>query len=240
MAAHHYIPYCEKNPHDAFTTNVCGTLNLVEAAREAKSVKKFFLASTGDVYAPSSYPHSETDQPSPVYVYGETKLMAEMLVKRYHNSVQAPFDITIGRLFNAAGPRETNPHLLPEIVRQISTGTTTIEVGNTWPMRDFVDVRSMATTIREITEKTIGVDVFNIGSGKVQPVQNALDLLIKAHGRDVTVVSVEARKRANDRPYLCPAVNKLQNAIGHAAVSFGDRTAKAIWDEPPETRILYR
>jgi UDP-glucose 4-epimerase len=239
MAAHHYIPFCEQNPHDAFATNVTGTINVIDAAHRCGSLRKFFFASTGDVYPPSGYPHSETDTPSPVYVYGESKLVGESIIRRYKSSVGVPFDIVIGRIFNAAGPRETNPHLLPEIVRQIAAGANRIEVGNTWPVRDFVDVLSMAKVIAQITQRVAGIDIFNIGSGHAVKVQEVIDVLIGARQGDVNVVSVEARKRPNDRAYLCPAVTKLRQLLGHAAEPFSAATAQAIWAEPAQTRLLY-
>jgi len=239
MAAHHFIPFCEQNPFEAFETNVRGTLNIVDAATQAGSVKKFFLASTGDVYAPCTYAHAEIDPPAPVYVYGETKLVCETVLRRYKSSVKVPFDVTIGRLFNAAGSRETNPHFLPEVMRQLDAGASVIEVGNTWPMRDFVDVRSMAKVIQALTEKTTGIDVYNIGSGHAMSVQSALEILIEASGRAVKIVPVEARKRPNDRPYLCPSVSKITNLLGFACEGLSVKTAKAIWDEPIEQRRLY-
>lgn len=239
LAAHHYIPFCEQNPYEAFATNVTGTLNVLDACAKTSSVRKFFNASTGDVYAPCGYAHREIDQVSPVYVYGETKLIGEQAIRRYKSSVAVPFDIVIGRLFNAAGSRETNPHFLPEVVRQLDSGAKVIEVGNTWPMRDFIDVRSMANVIQSLTEKTVGIDVFNVGSGKVQTVQQALDVLVQVHGQSVQVISVDARKRPNDRPYLCPSVDKLTAALGSACKSFDAETANDIWAEPASTRLLY-
>jgi len=239
LAAHHYIPFCEQNPYEAFSTNVTGTLNVLDACAKTSSVRKFFNASTGDVYPPCGYDHRETDQVSPVYVYGETKLIAEQAVRRYKNSVGVPFDIVIGRLFNAAGARETNPHFLPEVVRQLDAGVKTIEIGNTWPARDFIDVRSMAKVIQLLTERSSGIDIFNIGSGSPKTVQQALDILIQVHGQSVKVVSKEERKRPNDRPYLCPSVEKLTSVLGEACKSFDEETAKDIWAEPDITRILY-
>ena len=239
MAAHHFIPYCESNPYEAFTTNVQGTLNILDAAAASGSVEKAFFASTGDVYAPCSYPHRESDVPAPVFVYGETKLAAEAILRRYKSAGKAPFNIVIGQLFNAAGSRETNPHLLPEIVRQLAAGASVIEVGNTWPVRDFVDVRSMTRRIVELTERVEGLDIFNIGSGKSQSVEQALGAIVEALGRPSTILSVEHRKRPSDRAYLCPCVDKLVTVLGRAADAFGPETAKAIWAEPAATRVLY-
>jgi UDP-glucose 4-epimerase len=90
-----------------------------------------------------------------------------------------------------------------------------------------------------LTEKTVGIEVFNIGSGKAQTVQQALDVLIHAHGQSIPVVAVDSRKRPNDRPYLCPSVDKLTSFLGMACKSFDSETAKDIWTEPESTRLLY-
>ena len=240
MAAHHYIPFCENNPHETFTNNISGTLNVINGAVLSKSVKKLFFASTGDVYAPSSYNHRETDQVSPIYIYGESKLVGENILKRYKNSFNVGFDIVIGRLFNAAGTRETNPHFLPMVVKQLENGAKQLEVGNTWPVRDFVDVKSMALVIYELTKKAKDIDVFNIGSGVPQVVQDVLDMISDGHGENVKIVSVEEKRRKNDRGYLCPSVEKVKLSLGYACKPFDKDTASDIWSEPPETRIFYK
>lgn len=243
MAAHHYIPFCENNPFDAFQTNVNGTLNVVNAVHKLGTVERFFLASTGDVYAPCSYPHREADTASPVYFYGETKLICEQILKRYKSSGDLKTNVLIGRIFNAAGKRETNPHFLPEMVRQLEKGAEKLEVGNLWPVRDFVDVVSMGEAIVDATNKIQGLDVVNIGSGQPQTVENALTLITKARseeiGRDIPVESVEARKRPNDRPYLCPGVDKLVTLIGRACKPFNEETAKEIWAVSSDERTFY-
>jgi hypothetical protein len=82
-----------------------------------------------------------------------------------------------------------------------------------------------------LTKRVRGSDVFNIGSGNAMTVQ--------AHGRDVKLLPVESRKRANDRPYLCPSVEKVTSHLGFASDGFTLQTAQAIWQEPLETRRFY-
>jgi UDP-glucose 4-epimerase len=98
----------------------------------------------------------------------------------------------------------------------------------------------MAQVIYEITMQTEGIDVFNIGSGRAMSVQQALDILVEAAGRKIDIVSVAARQRSNDRPYLCPAVDKITVALGRAAKSFDLATAKAIWAATPNMRRFYK
>lgn len=229
MAAHHYIPLCENNPYEAYRLNVTGTLEVLEACKKA-AVKKLFFASTGDVYPPSSVPHREIDMVSPIYVYGHTKYLAEQICIKYFETQMADAALMIGRIFNAAGPRETNPHLIPDVVRQIVDGKKVIEVGNLWPKRDFVDVHSMAQVIGNLTLAATGIEVVNIGSGHVQEIGDVLAILKSVARDDIEIVSVPGRQRSNDRPYLCPDTSRLQRLNGSAARSFSVETAHLIFE----------
>jgi UDP-glucose 4-epimerase len=230
LAAHHYIPFCEKNIFEAFDLNVKGTLNILECASKQK-VSKFFFASTGDVYPPSFVPHREVDMVSPIYVYGQTKLLGEQICIKYFETKMSGSSLVIGRLFNATGLRETNPHLLPDVVKQIVDGKRRIEVGNTWPQRDFVDVSSMAMAIADLTELVSGIEIVNIGSGNVQGIGEALETLTAVLPFDIEIVSVKERQRPNDRPFLCPDTSRLKRILGRSVDSFRKDTAKKIFSE---------
>jgi UDP-glucose 4-epimerase len=233
LAAHHFIPLCEQKPYAAYELNVFGTLNILESAR-LHGTRDFFLASTGDVYPPNFVPHREVDATSPVYVYGQTKLQAEQMCIRYFETLTCFRTLLIGRLFNAAGPRETNPHLLPELTRQIALeGKRVVEVGNLWPLRDYVDVDSMAAAIIDATAKVAGLEIVNFGSGKAVEVREALRILTSVLPFQVEFKSVAARQRPNDRPYLCPDTSRLRSLIGRGADSFNAETARRIFAEYP-------
>jgi UDP-glucose 4-epimerase len=230
LAAHHFIPFCESNPYEAYRLNVSGTLNVLESSRKA-NIEKFFFASTGDVYPPSFSPHREVDMVSPIYVYGHTKYLGEQVCIKYFETHLRESSLLIGRIFNAAGRRETNPHLIPEVVRQIAMGKKTIEVGNLWPKRDFVDVDSMAAVITNLTTKATGIEVINIGSGIVQEIGKVLDVLKARAPLPVEIVSVAERQRPNDRPFLCPDTSRLIRLNGAAAAAFSADTADRIFRE---------
>ncbi|MGC1386710.1 MAG: NAD-dependent epimerase/dehydratase family protein [Steroidobacteraceae bacterium] len=233
LAAHHFIPLCEDNAYAAYELNVYGTLNVLEYARQ-HNVRDFFLASSGDVYPPNFVPHREVDQVSPVYIYGHTKMLAEQICIRYFESKTCFRSLLIGRLFNAAGPRETNPHLLAEVTKQIALdGKRLVEVGNLWPLRDYVDVDSMAAAIIDATAKVDGLDLLNFGSGRAIEVREALRILTSVLPFKVEVKSVTERQRANDRPFLCPETSRLRRTIGRSADSFNEQTARKIFAEYP-------
>jgi UDP-glucose 4-epimerase len=230
MAAHHFIPLCESRPYDAYRLNVGGTLNVLEACRKAQ-VKQLFFASTGDVYPPAFTPHREVDTVSPIYVYGHTKLIAEQMCIKFFETHLMNSSLIIGRIFNATGRRETNPHLIPEVVKQIVQGKRVVEVGNLWPKRDFVDVDSMAEVIVNLTLNASGIELVNIGSGQVQEIGDVLALLKEAAPHPVEVVSIPERRRPNDRPFLCPDVTRLKRLIGMSAKPFSANTARLLFEE---------
>jgi UDP-glucose 4-epimerase len=230
LAAHHFIPFCESNPFEAYRLNVAGTLNVLESSRRA-NIKKFFFASTGDVYPPSFSPHREVDMVSPIYVYGHTKFLAEQICIKYFESQLRDSSLLVGRIFNATGRRETNPHLVPEVVRQIGMGKSVIEVGNLWPKRDFVDVDSMARVIANLTIGSTGIEVVNIGSGIVQEIGAVLDILKGEAPLPVEIISVASRQRPNDRPFLCPDTSRLVRLNGSPAEAFSVATARRIFNE---------
>ena len=230
LAARHYIPFCEAHMYEAYDLNIKGTLNILELSRRLQ-VKKFFFASTGDIYTPNQLPHCECDAVGPIYVYGQTKYMGEQLCLKYFEKDFKGSALIIGRLFNAAGLRETNPHLIPEVMRQIKKGARTIEVGNVWPKRDFVDVESMAKTIIDLINVVDGINIVNIGSGVAQEVGAVLEKLVVSLPFKVKIVSVPEKQRLNDRPYLCPDVKKLKGLIGRSAEPFSASTAEKIFIE---------
>ncbi|MGO9635594.1 MAG: NAD-dependent epimerase/dehydratase family protein, partial [Steroidobacteraceae bacterium] len=170
----------------------------------------------------------------PVYIYGHTKMMAEQMCIRIFESKTCFRSLLIGRLFNAAGPRETNPHLLAEVTKQIALeGKQLVEVGNLWPLRDYVDVDSMATAIIDATAKIDGLEILNFGSGRAVEVREALRILTSVLPFKVEVKSVAERQRPNDRPFLCPDTSRLRRTIGRSADSFNEQTARKIFAEYP-------
>lgn len=128
-------------------------------------------------------------------------MLAEQLCSRYFESTISGRSILIGRLFNATGPRETNPHLLAEVTRQIAVeGSRSIQVGNLWPLRDYVDVESLAAANVDATIANRGLDILNFGSGSAVGVGEVLRMLTSVLPFAVDLKSVAERQRPNDRP----------------------------------------
>lgn len=209
LAAIHYIPACEAAPGDANSINVAGTVNLLDAAPHGC---KFVFASTAAVYKPSPDSHIEVDDAiGPVDIYGYTKLHGENFVRYYHQ--QQKVRGVIVRLFNVVGPGETNPHLVPAIVRQLGAGTTRIELGNLFPRRDYIDVGDVAQGFRRLgdVESPDGqLVVSNLGTGVTHSVEDVVRSIGMAAGVAIDVVQDATRIRAVDRPMLMASTHNLK------------------------------
>lgn len=215
LAALHYIPACQADPVRTIRLNVLGT-QCVLAATRAAAVERFFFASTGDVYAPSDQPHQEDGSPlGPFTLYGLSKLMGEQLLAlEVRERPQAVF--VIGRLFNLYGPRETNPHILPEIVGQLRRAPEEpLRLGNLWPKRDLVPVADAARAVVELVESCPpGLTTVNIGSGVAVSMHEVLDILGRLRGQPVTIEMDPAKVRPVERPHLQADVSRLRHLLG--------------------------
>jgi UDP-glucose 4-epimerase len=210
LAAVHYIPSCEAAPGNATSINVAGTVNLLDAAPAGA---RFVFASTAAVYAPSADPHVEDDSAniSPVDIYGFTKLQGEQYLRYYH--AQKKVHATIVRLFNVVGPGETNPHLVPSIIRQIAAGTNSIRLGNLFPHRDYIDVSDVADgflALANAKAESEGPLISNLGTGVTHPVGDVVALIAKASGQIVDVIKDNERVRRTDRPMLKASTERLK------------------------------
>ena len=119
LAAMHFIPAVDGAPELARDVNVNGTRSLLDAMKE-QAPQLLLLASTAAVYPDSRGPIKETCPPAPIDTYGETKLAAERLVGEF--ATQAGTRRVAARVFNVIGPRETNLHVIPELVGQLRSG----------------------------------------------------------------------------------------------------------------------
>jgi len=208
LAAIHFIPYCNQHPVEAADINIRGTINILKAAGAASSVKKLFFASTAAVYPIEDAAVSETNRLEPLDIYGLTKLTGEHLCREFH--LDTGVDTVVCRFFNAFGPNETNPHLIPEIELQLRNGLRTIKLGNLTPKRDFIHTHDMASAVsRLISLEDIGYDVFNLGRGIEYSVVEIVEAFERQLNEKVTIEVDPARVRKVEREHLLADVSKL-------------------------------
>ena len=200
LAAHHFIPFCVANPAETLRVNVLGTQHLLDGLAAAKSCRRFILASTADVYAPSEHPHAESDRLAAGNVYGASKRLSEELAA-FAAQHSPSIRFLIARFFNVYGPGETNPHLIPDILRALANGDD-LSLGSLEPRRDYVYVSDVADALIHLARYPGSRSTFNIGTGQGSSARDIVQRLQSILRRPITVSVDPAKIRRIDRPSL--------------------------------------
>jgi UDP-glucose 4-epimerase len=213
LAAIHFIPYCNQHPVEAADINITGTINVLDACDAVPGVEQVFVASTAAVYPIAEGAMDEEHPTGPMDIYGITKLATEKLVSEFHHRTGRP--AIVGRFFNAFGPNETNPHLIPEIQRQVLAGARTLKLGNLDPKRDFIHTEDMGRAMSALLEAGItGYDKFNIGRGIEYSVREIVEAFERQLGEQLAIEVDPARVRKVERMHLLADVSKLKRVTG--------------------------
>jgi len=209
LAAVHFIPYCNQHPFESSDINIRGTIHVLNAARKYKASKVFF-ASTAAVYPIYDEAVSEGHQTGPMDIYGLSKLTGEHLCNEFHLMTGVP--TIICRFFNAFGPNETNPHLIPEIQKQVNSGLRKIKLGNLAPKRDFIHTSDMANAVHTLLNRIDkGIDTFNLGRGIEYSVIEIVDAFSRESGEKIEIEVDPTRVRKVERMHLLADVSKLKS-----------------------------
>ncbi len=158
------IPFSYHSPDSYVDTNICGTLNVLQAARKLP-VEKVLCTSTSEVYGTARYvPIDEAHPFQGQSPYSATKIGADRLVESFWRSFELP--AVIVRPFNTYGPRQSARAVIPTIISQLLKGAQEIKMGNQSPTRDFVFVKDTVRAFVEIakSDRTIGEEI-NIATG---------------------------------------------------------------------------
>ncbi|MBL0036627.1 MAG: SDR family NAD(P)-dependent oxidoreductase [Flavobacteriales bacterium] len=213
LAAVHFIPYCNQHPAEAADININGTISVLDAAQTKGSVEQVFVASTAAVYPIADGAMDEEHELGPMDIYGTTKLATEKLASEFHLRSQIP--TIVGRFFNAFGPNETNPHLFPEIQRQVLADARTLQLGNLDPKRDYIHTEDMSCAMSALLGQGIkGYDTFNIGRGIEYSVREVVEAFERQLGEKLTIEVDQARVRKVERMHLLADVRKLKLVTG--------------------------
>ena len=195
MAAVHHIPYCNIYPQEALDVNVLGLDAVIRAVRHAP-LRTFVFGSSGAVYGFGPDPWPETAQARPDEVYGISKWMGEQVMTRFHED-RPGVRTVLGRIFNVYGPRETNPHVLVDIIACLKAGTI-IELGNLWPRRDLIFVTDAVAGIVATAAGGPRLAAFNVGTGQGTAIQDVLGSIEAIRGKPLDVRQVPSRMRDDD------------------------------------------
>lgn len=208
LAAVHFIPAVDGAPQTAEAINVAGTKNISDAVTQ-HAVEQVLFASSGAVYPDCDGPLSEEHPIAPIDLYGRTKAAGEQILRQA--AAVSGVSTTFARLFNVIGQRETNAHVLPEIVEQLRDGAEEIALGNAHTARDFIDVRDVAAALERLIEiAPSGVSAYNVGTGCAVSVRQVVTACGAILGKRVRIVRDRQRLRPVDRKLLVADSRKLR------------------------------
>lgn len=208
------IPYSYQAPQSYLQTNVEGTLNVLQAARELDT-GRVICTSTSEVYGTAQYVPIDEKHPlqgqSP---YSASKIAADMLAESYFRSFGTP--VTIARPFNTYGPRQSARAVIPTIITQALTGQE-IRLGSVSPTRDFNFVEDTVEGFIQgaATDRAIG-EVINFGSGIEVSIQELLAQIEDLVGKRLTLVgdSTRVRPENSEVERLCADASKAHELLG--------------------------
>lgn len=194
LAALIAIPFSYHSPDTYVDTNIKGTLNVLQAARDLRT-SRVLVTSTSEVYGTAQYVPIDEKHPyqgqSP---YSATKIGADRLAESFYRSFNMP--ITIVRPFNTYGPRQSARAVIPTIITQLLAGKEKIELGSLTPTRDFNYVKDTVNGFIEIaqSDKTIGEEI-NIATQREISIGQLAEELIKQINPKAEIVCDDQRLR---------------------------------------------
>lgn len=194
LAALIAIPFSYHSPDTYVDTNIKGTLNILQAARE-QDLERVLVTSTSEVYGTAQYVPMDEKHPfqgqSP---YSATKIGADRLAESFYRSFQLP--VSIVRPFNTFGPRQSARAVIPTIITQLLAGKEKIHLGSLTPTRDFNYVKDTVNGFIKIyeSEKTIGEEI-NIATQHEISIGELAEELIRQINPNAKIVCDEERLR---------------------------------------------
>ncbi|KQL36752.1 NAD-dependent 4,6-dehydratase LegB [Psychrobacillus sp. FJAT-21963] len=188
------IPYSYHSPDTYVDTNIKGTLNIVQAAREL-DIEKVVQTSTSEVYGTALYVPIDEEHPlqgqSP---YSASKIGADQMALSFYRSFNTP--VSIIRPFNTYGPRQSARAVIPTIISQVASGKSTIKLGAISPTRDFNYVKDTISGFISVmnSEKSIG-EVINIGSNYEVSIGETAEMIADIMNVNLKIETDELRLR---------------------------------------------
>lgn len=187
LAALIAIPFSYVSPDLYVDTNIKGTLNICQAAKENGNIRVISV-STSEVYGTAQYvPIDEKHPKQPQSPYSASKIGSDSIAMSFYNSFQLP--VTIARPFNTYGPRQSARAIIPTIITQIAQGINEIKLGDLSPTRDFNYVKDTCQGLVSIAEcdSCIGKEI-NISSNTEISMSDTLQLIKRIMKSDVQFI----------------------------------------------------
>jgi len=213
------IPYSYHSPHSYVDTNISGTLNVVQAARELR-VTKVIHTSTSETYGTAQYVPIDEDHPlqgqSP---YSATKIAADQIAMSYYLSFDTP--VSVIRPFNTYGPRQSARAVIPSVIIQILNGKKIIELGNMRPTRDFNYVGDTIQGFIKIAESDLSIgEVINIGAGFELSIGDLVQKIADLMDSEIEIITDEKRNRPEKSEVfrLFADISKAEKMVNYSPI----------------------
>ena len=194
LAALIAIPYSYHSPDTYVDTNIKGTLNVLQAAKQL-GLSQIIHTSTSEVYGTAQFvPITESHQLQGQSPYSASKIGADQIAFSFYSSFNLP--VKIIRPFNTYGPRQSARAVIPTIITQIANGKREINLGSTTPTRDFNYVKDTVDGFIAALKSENGIgEVVNIGSNYEISIGDTVKLIAKIMNTEVEIVSDNLRLR---------------------------------------------
>ena len=191
------IPFSYHSPDSYIDTNIKGTLNILQAARDL-NVEKIIVTSTSEVYGNAQYvPINENHPLQGQSPYSASKIGADKTAESFYRSFNVP--VVIARPFNTYGPRQSARAVIPTIITQLLNGSKEVYLGSLHPTRDLNYVSDVCKAFIALAQcdNAIGREV-NIGSGYEISIGDLAKLIISLINPEAEIVSENLRKRPEE------------------------------------------
>lgn len=194
LAALIAIPFSYHSPDTYVDTNIKGTLNVVQTAREL-GVEKVVHTSTSEVYGTARFvPITEEHPLQGQSPYSASKIGADQIAMSFYNSFDTP--VTIIRPFNTYGPRQSARAVIPTVITQIASGRRKIKLGALHPTRDFNYVKDTVRGFISVAESDRSTgEVINIGSNHEISIGDMVQVIVEVMGTRIEIETDQVRFR---------------------------------------------
>lgn len=237
------IPYSYHSPDSYVDTNIRGTLNVLQAARD-EGVKRVMVTSTSEVYGTArQVPITEEHPKQGQSPYSATKIGADHLALSFQLSFRIP--VTVVRPFNTYGPRQSARAVIPTIITQLLAGSPELHLGSLHPTRDLVFVEDTARAFSAISqcEALIGHEV-NIATQQEISIGDLAQKLMTLTGKEARIITQDERLRPENSEVerLLGSAVKLQKFTGWQPNSNLDQglTRTIEWFRDPKNNSGYK
>ena len=237
------IPYSYVSPLAYIRTNVEGTYNVFEAAKNLE-LDQILVTSTSETYGTAQYTPIDENHPlvgqSP---YSASKIAADQLAISYYRSFNLP--VKIVRPFNTYGPRQSARAIIPTIVSQLLNGKNSIELGNLSPTRDLTFVTDTCNAFIDIYKSdSLFGEVTNVGMNKEISIGDLADLIANLMDKDMSIVYSEERvrpERSEVERLVCDNSKLLKHTSWKPKYTLEEGITEVIkWMKNPENLTMYK